>query len=226
MRGSWWKLGSALLVLYALTAGLILEVPRLVVLNETIRNLFYHVGMWFSMLALFLGSIIYSVKYLRNPLQSFDEKAESAAKVGFFMGLLGLFTGMLWAKFTWGTYWTNDPKLNGTAVSLLAYLAYFVLRSSMEDPMKKGRIAAVYNIFSFVIMIVFIQVLPRLTDSLHPGNGGNPAFGQYDLDNNMRLVFYPAMIGWIGLSYWIWDIRTRIQVLKRQAENTDLELEA
>ena len=113
-----------------------------------------------------------------------------------------------------GRFWTNDPKLNGTAISLLAYLAYFVLRGSMEDPMTRARISAVYNIFAFVLMIVFIQVLPRLTDSLHPGNGGNPAFGEYDLDRQMRWVFYPAMIAWIGMGYWIWDIRCRLEKLK------------
>lgn len=215
MRGSWWKLGAASLVLYALIAGLSFEVPRLVVLNETIRNLYYHVGMWFAMLALFLGSVVFSIRYLRNPVEALDEKAESAAAVGLLLGILGLLTGMVWARFTWGTFWTNDPKLNGTVISLLAYLAYFVLRGSMEDPMQKARISAVYNIFAFVIMIVFIQVLPRLTDSLHPGNGGNPAFGQYDLDNNMRLVFYPAMMGWIGLGYWIWELRTRWKALRR-----------
>lgn len=80
--------------------------------------------------------------------------------------------------------------------------------------MTRARISAVYNIFAFVLMIVFIQVLPRLTDSLHPGNGGNPAFGEYDLDRQMRLVFYPAMIAWIGMGYWIWDIRCRIEKLK------------
>ena len=217
MRGSWWKLGAASLVLYALIAGLSFEVPRLVVLNETIRNLYYHVGMWFAMLALFLGSVIFSIRYLRNPIEASDEKAESAAAVGLLLGLLGLLTGMVWARFTWGTFWTNDPKLNGTAISLLAYLAYFVLRGSMEDPMQKARISAVYNIFAFVIMIVFIQVLPRLTDSLHPGNGGNPAFGQYDLDNKMRLVFYPAMMGWIGLGYWIWELRVRWKALRRSS---------
>jgi heme exporter protein C len=88
----------------------------------------------------------------------------------------------------------------------------------MDDPLKRGRISAVYNIFAFVIMIVFIQVLPRLTDSLHPGNGGNPAFSNYDLDNNMRLVFYPAMIGWIGVGYWIWDLRTRWMRLKEESD--------
>ncbi len=42
-------------------------------------------------------------------------------------------------------------------------------------------------------------ILPRLTDSLHPGAGGNPAFAKYDLDDNMRLVFFTRVIRSITL---------------------------
>ncbi len=132
---------------------------------------------------------------------------------GFFMATLGLITGTLWARFTWGAFWVNDPKLNGTAVTMLIYLAYFVLRGSVEDPMKRGRLSAVYNVFAFVMMIVFIGILPRMTDSLHPGNGGNPGFGGYDLNSGMRMVFYPAVIGWTLIAVWITNIRVRYQKL-------------
>lgn len=216
MKGAWWKLTASSLVMYALIAGLQFDVPHLPVLNETIRNLYYHVGMWFAMLALFLGSAIYSIKQLIKKDLSNDLKAESSASVGMLFGILGLLTGMLWAQFTWGKFWVNDPKLNGTAISLLVYLAYFVLRNSVDNPETKARLSAVYNIFAFSIMIVFIQVLPRLTDSLHPGNGGNPAFSNYDLDNGMRMVFYPAILGWIGLGYWMFELRNRWKVLKEK----------
>ena len=68
-------------------------------------------------------------------------------------------------------------------------------------------------------MLVFIMILPRLTDSLHPGNGGNPVFGKYDLDNHMRMVFYPAVIGWTLLAVWIAEIRIRIKRLKDEQES-------
>ena len=128
--------------------------------------------------------------------------------------MLGLFTGMIWAKATWGAYWTADPKLQGTAVTLLIYAAYFILRTSIDDPEKRARLAAVYNVFAFVLMIVFIGILPRMTDSLHPGNGGNPAFGNYDLDNGMRMVFYPAVLGWILMGWWIATLRVRLERLR------------
>ena len=96
---------------------------------------------------------------------------------------------------------------------------YFILRFSVEDEYKRARISAVYNVFAFVMMNVFIMILPRLTDSLHPGNGGNPAFGKYDLDNNMRMVFYPAVIGWILFSYWLFELKNRISVIKNSTHD-------
>ena len=142
-----------------------------------------------------------------------DAQAKIFAEVAMVFALLGLLTGMIWAKATWGAYWTADPKLNGTAVTLLIYAAYFVLRGSVEDPEKSAQLAAVYNVFAFVMMIVFIGILPRMTDSLHPGNGGNPAFGNYDLDNGMRMVFYPAVIGWVLIGWWIATLRVRLAQL-------------
>jgi heme exporter protein C len=132
--------------------------------------------------------------------------------------LLGLITGSVWAKFTWGDWWTNDPKLNSVAIGLLIYLAYSLVRSSMPDEMQKARISSVYNIFAFVIFMVLIWILPRMTDSLHPGNGGNRAFSKMDLDNRIRMVFYPAILGWTLLGYWIAQLRIRIKNIEQQNE--------
>lgn len=214
---NWYKILSVIIIIYTLVFGLLGNVPRLDILNETIRNVYYHVPIWFTLLFLMAVSLYYSIKTLSGNLLTNDMKAYNAALVGFFFGIPGILTGCLWAKFTWQTWWTfEDPKLNGVAISLLIYLAYFILRSSIEDEQKRAKISAVYNVFAFVMMNVFIMILPRLTDSLHPGNGGNPAFGKYDLDNNMRLVFYPAIIGWILMGCWLFEIRNRIGILKNK----------
>lgn len=211
---NWWKALAIVLLIYTLVAGFLLEVPRRVILNESIRNLYFHVPMWFSMIALFFGSVIYSVKHLSTGIQKHDLIAHQLVNVGLIFGILGLATGSLWAKYTWGAWWTNDVKLNGSAISMLIYFAYIILRGSMEDELKRGRIAAVYNIFAFVMLVVFIGILPRMTDSLHPGNGGNPGFAAYDLDSNMRLVFYPAVLAWLLLGLWISNLKIRIKLLK------------
>ena len=89
----------------------------------------------------------------------------------------------------------------------------------MEDEQKRARISAVYNIFAFVLLLVFIGILPRMTDSLHPGNGGNPGFNNYDLDNNMKLVFYPAVVAWILLGWWIASLKIRTTNLMQKVKS-------
>jgi heme exporter protein C len=217
----WWKLAGIALVLYALVGGLLLPVPQLPILEQSIRNLNYHVPMWFGMLALLVASAIFAAKGLIAKDLVQDIKSESYAKIGMLFGFMGLATGMIWAKNTWGDYWTNDPKLNSAAIGMLMYAAYFVLRSSIEDEEKKARISAVYNLFCLPVFIVLIFVLPRLTSSLHPGNGGNPGFNSYDLDSRLRMVFYPAVLGWIFIGFWIADIQIRLNKIIYKNERED-----
>jgi heme exporter protein C len=216
LAANWWKMLGVGLVLYSIIMGFLGPVPRLPILHETIRNLYFHVTMWFSMIFILGASLVYSIKYLSKSDYRDDIKAEQFANVGILLGLLGITTGSVWAHFTWGAWWVNDPKLNGAAISLLIYFAYIILRNSMDEEQKRARVAAVYNIFAFVLLIVFLVVYPRMNkvDSLHPGNGGNPAFSSYDLDKNMRMVFYPAVFGWIMIGLWIANIATRIAILK------------
>jgi heme exporter protein C len=211
---AWWKWLSIILIMYSLVVGMLIEVPALPILNESIRNLFYHVTQWFGMMILLTVSLVYSIRHLISGKMATDSIASESVNVALFMGVIGILTGSLWAKFTWGAWWTNDPKLNGVAMGMLVYLAYIVLRGSMDEEQKRARVAAVYNIFAYVMFMVFIMVLPRLTDSLHPGNGGNPGFGGYDLNNSMKLVFYPAVIGWTLLGVWLVNLRVRIGQLE------------
>jgi heme exporter protein C len=195
--------------------------PFRYILYESIRNLYFHVPMWFTMIALLIWAVLCNLRYLRSLDRKFDRMADQAIKAALLFGVLGLITGSIWARVTWGAWWVDDVKLNGTAITLLAYLAYLVLRGSMEDEQKRGRITAIYSIFAFVMMIALIGILPRLqqTDTLHPGNGGNPAFSSYDLDNTMRMVFYPACAGWILIGFWIYSIRNRVQEVKELIES-------
>ena len=191
--------------------------PFRAILYETIRNLFFHVPMWFAMMLILLVGLIKSVRFLRSGKLEDDLAAEQAAKVALLFGFLGIATGSVWARYTWGAWWVADIKLNGAAITVLVYLAYMVLRKALPNPETRGRIAAVYSIFAFCLMIVFIQVIPRtVDDSLHPGNAGNPAFSTYDLDSSLRAVFYPAVLGWSLLGYWIYRVQTRVSILQEK----------
>lgn len=219
IKKKWWKyLGLALGIL-VISAGLLIDAPRLPILNESIRNLFFHVASWFAMFLMWILSLIYSIRYLKNPVQKLDIYASEFANVSIVFGIIGIITGSIWARFTWGDWWVNDPKLNATSIALLIYLAYFVLRSSIEDEQQKARISAVYNIFAFAAAMPLIFILPRMTDSLHPGNGGNPGFNAYDLNSNLRMIFYPAIIGWFLIGLWIASLNIRRRFIEFKLEN-------
>lgn len=223
MRRTWWKIAAIVLLVYTVIGGLLMDVPRLPILNETIRALYFHVPMWFGMVFLFLISTYYSVRYLRKPTFEHDSYAVEFANTGVAFGSLGILTGMIWANYAWGTPWHGDPKQNGAAITLLVYLAYFVLRSSVDNMEQRARLSAVYNIFAFAAMIPLIFVIPRLQDSLHPGSGGNPGFNMYDLDSKMRRVFYPACVGWILLGCWIATLRVRVRLAAEQLNELEHE---
>jgi heme exporter protein C len=216
------KVTGILLLFYVHIGGILFDVPRLDVLNETIRALYFHVPMWFGMILLFVLSLVYSILYLRNPIAEYDRKSVEYANVGLVFGILGIVTGMLWANYTWGDPWHGDPKQNGAAIALLVYLAYFVLRGSLDNEEQRGRLSAVYNIFAFGAMIPLIFIIPRLTSSLHPGSGGNPGFNMYDLDNRMRLVFYPAVAGWFFIGVWIATLRIRIKTVEEKIHEDEI----
>jgi heme exporter protein C len=178
--------------------------------------------MWFTMFLLMGFSFAYSLRVLRAnnaatnrlQLENFDLKASVSAGTGVLFCVLGLITGSFWARFTWGTWWTMDPQLNGAMVVFFVYVAYFILRGSIADEDKRARLSAIFNIFAFVIMVVLLMVMPRFVAGLHPGKSGNPAFSKYDLDSSLRAVFYPAVLGWLLLGYWIYNINLRIKNLE------------
>jgi heme exporter protein C len=209
------KIACMILLIYSVWQGFLGQVPRQAILNETVRNLYFHVTMWFSMIFLLGTSVVHSIRYLRKGNLENDLISNAYVETGLVFATLGLITGSIWAKFTWGDWWTNDPKLNSVAIGMLIYLAYGLVRSSMPDEQQRARISNVYNIFAFVIFMILIWILPRMTDSLHPGNGGNPGFSKYDLDSNMRLVFYPAIMAWTLLGFWIANLRIRLKKISQ-----------
>lgn len=210
-----WRGVAVGLLLFTVIAGFLAEAPRLIVVNESIRNLYFHVPMWFAMIIILFVSVWHSVLFLKKGKLEDDIKASEGAYIAFLFGILGLFSGMIWAKISWLKAWHGDPKQMATLIGLLMYAAYTILRGSFQDDMQRARISAIYNILAYPTLIVLLYILPRMSsNSLHPGADGNPAFGQYDLDANMRVVFYPAIVGWTLLGVWIAWIRVRIKIVE------------
>ena len=183
--------------------------PFLPNIYESVRNTFYHVALWFAMFFTFIWGVVHSIQYLRTLDPERDFKASGFTSSGILFGILGLVTGMMWASYTWGEAWSWDIKQTMTAILLLVYLAYFVLRMSFEDDERRARISAIYNIFAFVCIIPLLYVIPRLVDSLHPGGQGNPAFSTGDLDMKVRVLFYMSVLGWCMIGYWMSNLYYR-----------------
>ena len=100
---------------------------------------------------------------------------------------------------------------------MLVYFAYLVLRDSVNDMDKRARISSVYNIFAYAMLFPSIWIIPRLLPSLHPGGeNGNPALDTKDIDGSMRMVFYPAIIGWTLIGVWITTLKIRVNLLKEK----------
>ena len=213
MLKDWWKYLSGVLLLYAIIAGFFVNIPENPINQQTFRNVFYHVGMWFGMLSMLSTGFIFSLRYLRKFDELEDIVAVEAVNVGIIFGFLGIFTGMIWGKYTWGAAWANDPKLIGAAVGLMIYLAYTILRGSIDDLHKRAKVSGVFNIFAFFMWIVFVLVQPRLAkEGVHIKNVDGMSF-------SMRIVFFPAMIGWVLLAFWIMNIRVRIRKLQLKLED-------
>lgn len=223
IRQSWWKILAFVLLMYTCTMGFLVDIPRLDGrLQESIRNLFFHVPMWFGMMVLFIVSVVYAVRYLNKTDLRADIYSVEFARTGIVYGVLGLITGSIWANYQWGAFWSSDPKQNGALIAILIYFAYFVLRGSMNDEDKKARIGAVYNIFAFFMLFPTIWILPRLVESLHPGgqgSEGNPGLNGGDLAPSMRLVFWPAVAGWTLLGVWITTLRIRLRTYQNRLIN-------
>ena len=216
MLKDWWKFIGIFLILFVIYKGFTIDVPQLEILNESIRSIFFHVPMWFGMMLLLFGSLIFSIRFLSSGKINHDIWSSSLAKSGILLGFLGLTTGMMWGNYTWGTPWPNDPKLHGASITLLIYMAYQILRNAIKDEDKKGKISAVYNVFAYAMLIVFLVVYPRSQSSLHPGAEGNPGFNQYDLDSNLRMIFYPAIIGWFIIGLWISQLTYRLKLKENE----------
>lgn len=232
-----YKALAVALLLYALVYGFLAEIPVSPQmgsqLGQSARNILYHVPNWFAMLVMMGISLYHSIKVLRltdpdrerteNPLRA-DIKANEAARVGVMFNILGLLTGIIWARVSWNevksstsfsAWWGWDPIQTCALIALLIYLAYYLLRNSIEDPEQKAKVSAVYNIFAFMTLIPLFFVIPRILQGLHPtADGGAVLFKSEGMNSLLRMILYPGMFGFILLGIWVYELRSRAAAIK------------
>ena len=102
---------------------------------------------------------------------SYGVVAVAGAEVGVLFCTLGLVTGPIWAKGTWGHWWAWDPRLTVTLLLWFIYLAYLLLRSFTEGSTRTARFAAVYGIAGIaVIPLNYFAIQLFGGAAMHPNN--------------------------------------------------------
>ena len=140
---------SGVAMLVALGMAL-LYAPREATMGDVQRIFYFHVASaWVGFFAFFV-TFLAGVGYLAVGERRWDILALSSVEVGLTFITMTVLTGSLWARPVWGTYWTWEPRLTISAVQLLIYVAYRMLRAAIEDPERRARFAAVYGIVAFV----------------------------------------------------------------------------
>lgn len=222
IRKAWFKL----LIYIWITLVIIIAIlsPNTIgMLDETTKNMYFHVPMAITATVAFFSALWHSLQYLRSKAIEYDLKALSSAELGFVFNILAMLTGAFWAKFMWGEYWHWDPRETTIFLLFLIYAAYFALRSAIESPEKRGNLSAVYNIFAFPSVIFLYFILPRLIPGLHPGSPEkdttdvNPSVSS-STDPEIRIILYLSMIGFIALFFWLKNLTYRIHLLGEQTE--------
>ncbi len=217
-----WKIFLFLLLAFVSVAGISFPIvenpqawyqfPLIPGLEENAKIIFFHVPTaWLTVIG-FLMSTLYGIKYLRTKNLDDDIKSYVAAQLGLVFVILATITGAVWAKFSWGSFWSWDPRQTSIFALLLIYGAWFALRSSIESEDKRATLSAVYSIIAFVTVPFFIFIMPRIMNGLHPGSADDkvtPGAGpivDFQMDGSMLFIFFLSLIGFTILFFWMWNI--------------------
>jgi heme exporter protein C len=144
-----------------------LVAPREAVMGDLQRIFYFHVSSaWVGYLALFV-SLVGSVLFLTRRELRWDRLALCSVEIGLVFMTGAIITGSIWAKATWGVWWTWEPRLTTSAVLWAIYASYMTLRRAMEDQGRRARVAAVYSILGFVSVPINFMAI-RWWRTVHP----------------------------------------------------------
>ena len=163
----WSALGAAVLAALGLYIGFFVA-PTDAQQGEAYRIIFIHVpAAWMSML-IYVVMAFWSALCLALNTRLSGMMAAALAPTGALFTFIALWTGSLWGKPTWGTYWVWDARLTSELILLFLYLGFIALRASIDDPRRADRAAAVLAIVGAVnVPIIYYSV--QWWNTLHQG---------------------------------------------------------
>lgn len=177
------------------------------------RIVFFHVPMAVTSFFAFLAAAFWATRYLwkRNPQD--DYASAAAVEVGLVFCVLATVTGAVWAEVQWGAFWNWDPRQISIALAMLYYGAYLNLRSAVDDPEKRARLAGAYAALGFVVAPFLYFIMPRMASfSLHPKPAGSR------MESSIALVVIGGILGYTALFFWMQTLRRRALALNERFE--------
>lgn len=182
-------------------------------LGEQFRIFLVHVpAAWVAFLLYGLAAAA-SVAYLAGRRPAVDRLARASAEVGLLFGTVNLVTGPIWARPTWGTWWTWEPRLTTALVLWFVWLGYAVLRAQVDEAARAARLGAVFAVLgALLVPVVYFSIdLWGRADHAHPAPG--PGFVQ---DPRLRLALW-ANVACVAVAA-AYLVARRIEVLALEAE--------
>lgn len=144
-----------------------LVAPREAVMGDVQRIFYFHVSAaWVGYLALLVAALA-SLRYLLRRGRRWDAVAHSSVEIGLAFITGGILSGSMWARATWGVWWTWEPRLTTSAVLWVIYASYLTLRRTIEERERQARLAAVYAVAGFVAVPVNFMAI-RWWRTVHP----------------------------------------------------------
>jgi heme exporter protein C len=144
-----------------------LVVPREAVMGDLQRIFYFHVSCaWVGYLALFVAFVGSLLFLLRQELR-WDRLALCSVELGLVFMTGAIITGSIWAKASWGVWWTWEPRLTTSAVLWAIYASYLTLRRALEDQGRRARVSAVYSVLGFVSVPINFMAI-RWWRTVHP----------------------------------------------------------
>jgi heme exporter protein C len=173
----------------------------------------------------FMVAAIAGIAFLRKGDRKWDIVGLSAIEISFVFFFTAIVSGSIWARGSWGTWWTWDPRLTTAAICELVYAAYFLLRQGIDDPDRRARFGAVYAIVSFIsVPLTFISI--RIFRTIHPviiGSGASGAEGSFEMSPKMLQTFIFSLVTFsIIFADLLWH-RIRLGKLAEETENLRLK---
>jgi heme exporter protein C len=215
-----------IILLVAASLMVFLYAPTEKSMGDVQRVFYFHVSVgWTGMLG-FACSMVAGIIYLRTHNRKWDIVGLAGIEIGLVFMLVCIVTGSIWAYPAWNTWWTWDPRLTTATIMELAYAAYLMLRSGMEDPERRARFGAVYAIIAFIsVPLTFFSI--RLWGTIHPvvvGSSDPSATGAFSMVPKMTQTFLFSLLAFSFIFVDLYWHRIRLGRLAAEVENRKLKL--